>query len=275
MSNLRAPHVRRGGSTARRRRAAGLTVLELMIVMAIIGFGVSLGYSGFRMLTHAALGDDANDLSSVVRRTQVLAVEASMPMRLVLDFDKNAYWVEACAGDPALRRVKEEEAVDVAAQQKALEEAQLRLASVPGGVLQSSSPEDDARMATALAGKQVGGRVCHELGGAATPELAGLISLDAEGRQLKRQLNTSKGVKLREVWVQHLESSVTSGQVSISFFPLGWAEKAIIELGSGDDHVYSLLIHGVTGRVEVRDGTMRNPDDHMLRDATGDRVQER
>jgi hypothetical protein len=196
-------------------------------------------------------------------------------VRLVLDFDKEAYWVEACVGDPGLRRAKEEEAVDEAAQKKALEAAQQRLASLPAGGLPADGGDDRTRMVTALAGKQVGGRVCHELGGPATPDLAGLISLDAEGRDLKRRLNTGRGVKLREVWVQHLEGSVTTGQVSVTFFPLGWAEKAIIELGDDDEHAYSLLIYGATGRVEIREGTLNNPDDHMLRDAKGERLEER
>lgn len=257
------------------RRQAGLTVLELMIALAVIGLGVSLGYSGFRMVTGAALGEDVNDLSSVVRRAQVIAAEAGMPMRLVFDFDKQGYWLEACSGDPSLRRAKTEEAVDPKAQEEALEEARQRLATLPGAMALAESPEDDARMAKALAGRQVGGRVCQELTAAAVPELAGVLSLDAEGRGFKRPFNVSRGVKLREVWVQHLEDSVSEGQVSVSFFPLGWAEKAIIEIGDERDHVYSLLIHGVTGRVEIRDGELRDPDDHMLRDAQGDRLEER
>ena len=263
-------------SRARRlRRAAGLTVLELMIVMAIIGAGAALGYSGFRMLTHAALGEDVNTLGAVLRRTQVLAVEAGMPMRVVFDFDAQGYWVEACAGDPTLTRTKEEERADADAQREAVEEAQQRLASMPAGQLQAATPEDTARIATALAGKKVGGRVCTELGAGASAELGPIMSLDAEGRDFKRRFNTAKGVKLREVWVQHLESSATAGKVSITFFPLGWSEKSIIEIGDDGDRAYSILIHGLTGRIEIRDVKLRNPDDHMLRNAKGEREEER
>lgn len=263
-------------STARRpRRQRGMTVLEIMIVMAIIGLMSWLGYSAFRLMTGAALDEDSNDLAAVLRRAQLLSVEAGIPTRVVLDFDKHVYWVEACTGDPSLARVKEEVKVDVDSANEALADARQRLATLPGGQLQAATPEDEAKLAAALAGKKVGGRVCGPLdSGPAAAELGPIIGGDAMGRDLKRALKRDRGVKLREVWVQHLEQSTSNGQVSISFFPLGWSEKAIIELGSDDD-VNTILVHGLTGRVEVRGGALSDPDDHMLRNAKGDRAEER
>lgn len=258
-----------------RRRQRGLTVLEIMIVLAIIGMMAYLGYAGFRLLTGAALDEDSNELAAVMRRAQLLAVESGVPTRVVLDFETHTYWVETCTGDPSLRRVKEEERVDVEAAEEALAEARQRLATLPAGQLQASSPEEEAKMAAALAGKKVGGRVCGPLGvGPGAEDIGPVLSGDAIGRGLKRALEKERGVKLREVWVQHLEQSASSGQVSVSFFPLGWAEKAIIELGS-DDEVNSILVHGITGRVEVVAGAVDRPDDHMLRNARGDREEER
>lgn len=259
----------------RLRRRRGVTMLEIMIVIAIIGLMSWLGYSGFRMLTGAQLDEDTRDLALVLRRAQLLAVEGGMPTRVVLDLDKHAYWVEACAGDPTLSRAKEEEKVDAETAAEELEEARRRLATLPGGQLTASSPEEEARMASALAGKKVGGRICGPLGsGPAAEQLGPILTGDATGRELRRALASGKGVKFKEVWVQHLEQSASSGQVSISFFPLGWAEKAIVELG-GDDEVNTILVHGLTGRIEFRAGAMRDPDDHMLRNAKGEREEER
>lgn len=264
-------HDREGARRVKRQR--GLTVLEIMIVLAIIALMSYVGYSGFRALTGAALVEDTSDLGMVLRRTQLLAVESGVPTRVVLDLDKHAYWVEACTGDPTLSRSKEEEKVDAETAQEELDKARQRLATLPGGQMQASSPEEEAKMAAALAGKKVGGRVCGPLGsGPAAEQLGTILSGDSMGRELKRALQP--GVKLREVWVQHLEKSVSSGQVSISFFPLGWAEKAIIEIGA-DEEVESVLVHGLTGRVEIRPGSLRDPDDHMLRDAKGEREAER
>ncbi|MBC8142924.1 MAG: hypothetical protein H7Y38_15985, partial [Armatimonadetes bacterium] len=53
---------------------------------------------------------------------------------------------------------------------------------------------------------------------------------DSSGKGWVRQLRSAKGIKFREVWVQHAEDSVTAGVVSIHFFPIGSAEKSIVAL---------------------------------------------
>lgn len=251
---------------------AGLTVLELLIVLLLIGLMAYLGYSAFGRLAGVALVEDTNDLVAVMRRTQVLAVEAGMPTRVVLDFDKQAYWVEVCTGEATLRRTREEVKLDPKEQEKALEEAKRKIALLPAGQLKAGSSEEEARMALALAGDPNAGRSCIPVD--QTQELKDVMSGDAMGRKLVRKLQTGRGVKLREVWVQHLEDSVDSGQVSVNFFPLGWGEKAIIELGDGSD-VHTVLLHGATGRVEVIAGRLPDPDDHMLRQADGERDRDR
>jgi hypothetical protein len=257
-------------------RERGITVLEIMIVIAIIGFMSYLAVSGFRFLSGAALSEDTSDMAMVLRRAQLVAVEGGVPTRVVIDFDKHAYWVEACAGDPTLSRAKEEEKADAETAREELDKARQRLAGLPGGQMQAASPEEEAKMAAALAGKKVGGRICAPLGtGPAAEQLGPLFSGDSMGRDMKRALQAHRGVKFREVWVQHLEKSTSGGQVSISFFPLGWAEKAIIEIGTSDDDIETILVHGLTGRVEIRSGAMRDPDDHMLRNVKGEREAER
>ncbi len=256
----------------RRTGQAGLTVLELLIVLALMGLFSYVAYSGFRSLTSAALVEDTNDLVAVMRRTQALAVEANVPVRVVLDFDKQAYWVEVCSGDASLRRTKDELKLDPREAEKALEDARRRIALMPVGQLKAGSPEAETRMALALAGDKNAGRQCVPVD--QDKAFEGLLTGDAMGRGLARKLQTDRDVKLREVWVQHLDDSVDGGQVSVNFFPLGWAEKAIVELGDGKS-VHSILIHGATGRIEVIDGALREPDEHMLQRADGERERER
>ncbi len=273
----RAPSCRTARAGLGARAARGMTVLEIMIVLAIIGLLAYLGYSGFRVLSSQALTRDALDLAAVMRRTQALAMESATPVRLVIDLDKQAYWVEACIGDPTLTRAKDERAADPEAAAKALEEAQGRLATLPAGQLKVESAAEATKLAMALAGHDVGGKVCYPVD-KLPPELAEKLgevrSFDSVGRELRRMINRDRGVKLREVWVQHLEESVTGGQVSISFFPMGWAEKAIITLGDGRE-TYAIYLFGLTGRVEIKEGEPRNPDDHLLRNAKGEDEAER
>jgi hypothetical protein len=55
----------------------------------------------------------------------------------------------------------------------------------------------------------------------------------------------------------------------VYFFPLGSSEKAVIELTDGDE-TFSVLVYGLSGRVELRDGVLRDVNDHMMKNIMGD-----
>ena len=89
-----------------------------------------------------------------------------------------------------------------------------------------------------------------------------------------RDGRTTKGIKFKEIWVQHMTDSATKGQVAIYFFPNASAEKAVVELTDGDA-IFSVLVFGMTGRVELRDEALHDVNDHMLRNVMGDRDAKR
>jgi len=258
-----------GPRSIRSTRQHGITVLELMIVLAIIGGLVFLASSGLRWATRADLVEDANMLVTLMRRTSQLAMETGKVHRLVLDLEHQQFQVEGCEGPVALRHARSDQPIDDKALQDALEKARQRLAMLPpeaaaaAGTVQD--PEHQTRKVAALAGVHADSAGC-------TP--ATDLTGGSQGRQLAGELRVGKGIKFREVWVQHLEDSVTTGTVSIHFFPLGSTEKAIVALGDGSS-VFSILVHGLSGRIELLDEAVRNPDDHMLRNAAGDKEAER
>jgi len=67
---------------------------------------------------------------------------------------------------------------------------------------------------------------------------------------------------------------VTKGQVAIYFFPTGSAEKAVVEMTDGSE-TFSVLVSGLTGRIELKDGTLRDVNEHMMRNALGDKDKPR
>src|SRR5262245_34523713 len=95
-----------------RRHSHGMTVLELMIVIAIIGAGMFLVRAGFRSFTKADLVDNATELSAVLKRTSQLAIEIGEVHRVVIDLDQANpdaadrldYQVEVCRGQTAIMR---------------------------------------------------------------------------------------------------------------------------------------------------------------------------
>src|SRR5678815_5418356 len=83
------------------------------------------------------------------------------------------------------------------------------------------------------------------------------VTGDSNGKGWIRKLRKDKGVKFKEVWVEHRDDSTTKGRVAIYFFPIGSAEKTVIELTDGSE-VFTVLVFGLSGRVELHDGEPRD-----------------
>jgi type II secretory pathway pseudopilin PulG len=137
------------------------------------------------------------------------------------------------------------------------------------GIHDAATPHDAVQKARALVGARIGGGEC----GPPMKQRSGTESKDPRGEPQKVQTWNEIGIK--RVHVQHLEDPAEEGEVSVNFFPLGYSEKAVVEVASSDGDRYTLLVHGLTGRVEFKDGAWRSVDSHMLRDGTGGRVEER
>jgi general secretion pathway protein H len=242
-----------------------MTVLEIMIVLAIIGGMFFVVRSGFRVLTKADLVENANELTAIMRRASQLAVEHGEMHRVVLDLEGQAYVVEVCQGQTAIQR-NEKLNSDDDESKRAIERGKQRLSQLPPDALAAGDAEEATRRATALAGHHVADRTCAP----ATDGLSG----DASGKGWLRKLRKDKGVKFKEIWVQHRDESATKGQVAIYFFPIGDAEKAVIELTDGSE-VFTVLIFGLSGRVELHDGALRDVNDHMLKNVMGDKDAKR
>src|SRR5512143_1465150 len=86
------------------RSARGMTLLELMIVLAIMASLLVLGRIGLRALTGADLVESATELTAVMKRASQLAVEHGEMHRVVFDLDKSAYVVEVCKGAKTIQR---------------------------------------------------------------------------------------------------------------------------------------------------------------------------
>jgi type II secretory pathway pseudopilin PulG len=247
-----------------------MTVLELMIVLAIIGGAAFLMRTGFRAFTKADLVEDSTDLAAVLRRASALAVEHGQLHRVLIDLDKGGYAVEVCEGQTTIQR-NELVRPDEDAKKRALDKGKEKLAQgntsgASATMLAGGDPETATKRALAIAGHHVADKVCAPVPDPTTG--------DATGKGWVRPLKTGRGIKFKEIWVQHRDESVTKGQVAIYFFPLGSSEKAVIEMTDGDE-TFSILVYGLTGRVELRDGVLRDVNDHMMRNAMGDKDAKR
>jgi len=254
------------------RTQRGMTILELMIVIAIMGAGMFLLRSGFRMLTKADLVENSTELAAVMKNASRLAVEKGELHRVLIDLDKQVYAVESCQGSATLTRNEQVRPNDEDTK-RAVEKGKDRLKSLAPGegmgvaskMASAPDPETATKQALAIAGHHIADKMCAPIDDP---------SADSEGKGWVRPLRANKGIKFKEIWVQHRDDSVTKGQVAIYFFPNGTSEKAVVEITDGSE-TFSVLVYGLTGRVELKDGTLRDVNDHMMKNALGDKDKPR
>jgi prepilin-type N-terminal cleavage/methylation domain-containing protein len=261
-----------------RRTHSGMTVLELMIVLAIIALGSLLVRSGFRMISKADLVENASELAAIMRRTSQLAIEHGEMHRVVFDLETQMYVVEVCQGATAIQR-NEKLRADAEEVKNAKERGKDKMQNMPADSLQGADPEEATRRMTALAGKHIADRMCVPAQDTIAPQVTNYTDKKTEEQKRQetgwvRTLRVKKGIKFKEIWVQHRDESSTKGQVAVYFFPTGSSEKAVIEMTDGDE-TFSVLVYGLTGRVELKDGVLKDVNDHMMRNAMGDKDAKR
>lgn len=244
-----------------------MTVLEMMVVLAVIGGMLLLVRTGFRQVTKADLVENSTELSSVMRRASELAVEHGEMHRVVINFDTNSYQVEVCTGAQAIAK-NEKPRTPQEDMDRAAEKAKNAFANMPVDAMQNM------KNAMAVAGHHVDDRHCKPPDDSITGDAEGKVYDEKQQREVpktfRRELRYKKGIKFKEVWVQHRDESATKGEVAIYFWPNGSSEKAVIELTDGSE-IFSVLVYGLTGKVELHDGVLRDVNDHMMRNAMGDK----
>jgi hypothetical protein len=256
-----------------------------MIVVALIAAAFFLAYSGFRKVSRADLSENSLELAAILRRTSQLAVETGALHRVVIDIDQHAYWAEVCEGARSLRRSSKELAEDQAETADLLQRAQQRMGTNTGPQVEFQDAEQATRLAAALAGHHVGDKKCEPIiDDVIDPSRLASRAEEEDDKKKRGQLGSElfKGIRFREVWVQHLDAAVTSGLVTLQFFPDGAGEKAVIALtDSGDDDSFlersefTVLVHGLTGQVTIIDEPVISPEDHLLRNPLGKKEEAR
>jgi prepilin-type N-terminal cleavage/methylation domain-containing protein len=239
-----------------------MTLIEMLITLAVIGLMLMVGAQALVDVRNSNLREDTVQVIAALRSAANQARMTGVHHRVVFEMDggkKQSFRIETCTGEVRLRRGDEEERADA----KEVENLRQELArrSAP----QEDSPETPEKalaVAAAVKGVKLGETTC------ALAEMP-------PGASAKGTIRTDRGLHIRRIFVQHLEEPVSDGQVSINFFPLGNAEKAIVQLMNEDGDQYSVLVHGLSGRIELESGSLEAPEEHLLRDATGQREKER
>ncbi len=225
-----APRIGRARALAPRDAATrGLTLIEILVVLAIVAIVMVSAVAGSMQLPSARLRKTATMITSAVKVGYTRATATSRDLRLVMDLENDKVWLE-------------ETDVPMLVQSKAT--------TSNGG----AEAVTDAERQALLEGDRIvkGPPIAKPSFHAIEAFGFGDVEEGKGGKPLPR------GIRFRQVQAAHDDSPRTSGRAYLYFWPGGLTERAAIQIRIGDsDEDYqtmTLLVSPLTGKVTVKGG---------------------
>jgi general secretion pathway protein H len=179
------------------------------------------------------------------------ALTTGRTYRIVIDFETQRYWAEATDERFLLpadkQRALEEEEEDRKKEEGDKESAGEEAQSVPSDPLAALGIPAD-----------VSGRLPRPRFDAYTSSALGTVSL---GR-----------ARVLGVWTFGAEEKQTEGKAMLYYFPQGFAERAIVHIGTADGVSFSLEQHPLTGKVAISAKEIEAPPREADEDDTGEEI---
>jgi general secretion pathway protein H len=219
---------------ARRLASRGLTLIEVLVVMAIVAIIMGAVVVGSGQLASSRMRHSSTMIAGAIRVGMSRASATSKSVRLVMDFTESQIWMEE--GDqPMLVQSKDltgtgGAAAATAAEKQAIEEGG-RIVKGPTAPRTTFTEIEPMGLAASAPGK-------------------GHKALEG-------------GIKFRQVQTQHDDQPRKEGRAYIYFWPGGMTERASIQLKVGQDNeekdAITLVVAPLTGKVTVKDGAVEMP----------------
>jgi general secretion pathway protein H len=225
-----------------RRRQRGLTLVELLIVVALIAVIGGSVLMGPGMLEGSRLKSAATLIVSGVRLGLARASTTGKPTRLSFDLDNGKLTLEESSSSVVLREHTKDSSSGAA----------------PANELEKKAHAESERI----------------LEGPHSPRptfrpVAGFNSA-AGDTGLARSLGG--GVEFISVQTDHDDEARTSGHAYLYFFPGGTTERASVQLKRrGDDTGLTITVSGLTGRAKIERGRVDLPPPRSDGEAASER----
>jgi len=248
----------------RRAPQGGFTLIEVLVVFALLALVAGSMVRGIQAMSKSDLKSESSHLAGAMRYMFDRASTTGKVHRLVFDIEAGKYWAEVSDDKYFLPRDKETSESRLEDWKRVQKEAEARAKGEP-------VPGDEV--------KPQGGGLGFGFGSSGNSNSYDVEKYLPKPFEKKRSRFKAfketglkpvalKKVKLAGVFTPRMAAPVLEGQTYVYFFPLGFAEAAIVYLqDESQETTFSLVVHPLTGRVIVFNHKVEAPIDKQFDDA--------
>ena len=247
---------------------AGLTIMEVALVLAIVSLMMVAGTVGLRSLTRADLRSGAARSAASMRYAFDRATMTGTYIRLAFDLDKGRIWAESSEDMITLRSGRDQHSRGAEDEEKDRKEGE---GEGEGEEKQGAAAK---KKSSALAMLGLGGSDDDEDEDSDDSEASGGIDVFSLTKQwqddlkpierpkasftelsdiVAKKFKLARGIKVAAVITPRTKDAEAQkgGLAYIYFFPQGHAEPAIVHIVNKDEEYYSVVLHPLTGSARV------------------------
>ena len=207
----------------------GFTLIEVILVVAIMGIVISGATFGLGAITRTRLRSSAFKVASAARFAYNRSLTQGTTTRLRFDFEKNTMAIEE-TDTPVTLATEEQLEADPGQAVDPWDLARARLEKP----LESIRPRSPFQPITNSSGKVLERYTAQPVG---------------------------DGISIHALITPHEVDSRTDGEGSVYFFPGGLTEHSVIQLTDSSETIYSVEIHPLTGAARIHNFAYEPLDD--------------
>ncbi len=213
--------------------------------MSLVALVVGSATVGFRTLLKSDLRSSASKMAASIRYLFDRASTTGRVHRMVLDIDQGRYWAEV-------------------SQDRFIMDGGRETAETRERLAKKLAKEDEE--AKKLAEEKAG---LDEMRARYMPQefRPKRVQFNAFGEMVVKPVDLKGTGVILDVFTPRLAEPLAAGRAYVYFFPLGMSEAAVIHLADKSrESKYSLIVHPLTGRVQIKNTYVEPPIERQVDD---------
>jgi prepilin-type N-terminal cleavage/methylation domain-containing protein len=248
--------------TGKRKSHGGFTIMEIMIVIAIIAMVTSGIILGFSSLSRSRLRSSAYLLAAASQRAFSLSTSRNESVRLIIDLDENTLGFESTEGKvlidkdhPEEQEEEEEKADETAGKEEVKDEKKPSSAAeeqTPGNPLGMAAGGEAGSGKFSLGANELAERIKEGFHEGEVPRYKPPTFSPVADRLLSEK-KLESGVRFFAVYSQLLGREKKDGKAYVYFFSDGTADHTAVQIQGKSGEIYTVEILPTSAKIKIYD----------------------